>query len=258
MRRASVRRRKFSKAKWFQRCSLYLWLWSWPRQVLITFTSIKAKMVNFTLKQRGATTKLRKWEDGTLRNGEISASCGSYPLPRTWQRNVDVTISLLDRTALRQNAGTVGKISDVSGRFEKLVVSLSHFSRYCRHYIRCDKTQSPPKFILQQCQDDLFWNPSLATVPLPGGACDFWWNLPDDVRTEYEKDRNCRKPSRRLCKYGQFHGDECTGNYFFQTTPPITKPVEFSCTKDLIYDPADESCKRCEDLPACSGKGICP
>ncbi|CAG7822804.1 unnamed protein product [Allacma fusca] len=113
----------------------------------------------------------------------------------------------------------------------------------------------------ETCNAGLFWNSQLPNNF--GGACDYWSNLPDDIKNDYSTDPNCVPP----CRWWQQSTELCSPYYHF-TIPfdpnhPLTASQRDTILKcpsapagssepDLIWNPAKFTCDKPSNVNNCA------
>jgi len=114
---------------------------------------------------------------------------------------------------------------------------------YCDHYLRCDNTTDPARWVRKKCGTDLVWNP-LDVNGKPhkhGGNCDLWRNLDKSTNETYRTDEKCLR-----CFFNEL--GECSRDYEYQAPELLSRTVEvLSCSEGLVFSKKDETCLRCDE-----------
>ncbi|CAG7723291.1 unnamed protein product [Allacma fusca] len=123
----------------------------------------------------------------------------------------------------------------------------------CTYYEVC----KDGKWVPSECDKDLFWNSGIENGQ--GGTCDYYENLSNDIRDEFNNDIECILPSDSW----QTESEKCTGTYHFRepydginnedrekilTCPKSSKG---SSSPDLVWNPATRTCSKPGTVPGC-------
>jgi hypothetical protein len=136
-------------------------------------------------------------------------------------------------------------------------------SGYCHKYSWCRRDESDHKgkgklgwIVHDECDaaHNLYWNPRWNSVH--NGTCDFWENLDDDIKDQYNNDPECIDPH---CEWRPDPINACSSKYiYFHPEQNEGQDQEMHCPtrpdrEQLYWDQVKKSCHVCSAVAACDG-----
>ena len=138
---------------------------------------------------------------------------------------------------------------------------------WCHTYWWCEREESDHKGKGKRgvnrtdtCPEEfnLYFNPKKNDVH--GGVCDFWENLDDDTKRDYNNDPECIDPH---CEWKPDPDNECSSRYwYFHPDKNDGQDVELNCParsdgEQLIWDQGRKSCHICSAVLRSDGSPCC-
>jgi len=134
---------------------------------------------------------------------------------------------------------------------------------YCQDYRWCERDASDHKgtgkngtWSTADCEDNLYFNPNHNSIH--GGTCDFWENLDDETKDNYNKDPTCIDPH---CEWKPDSTTDCSSKYwYFHPAQNNGQDQEMSCPvradgQQLIWNQEKKSCYPCHQVAKAGDSG---